>query len=158
MVIRISLLSVLLIAAHAPAVAAEDTHHHAHDGPASAQLQLNEGKKWDTDGPLKRGMETIKRLLEADLGAIHEGKLSTERYGGLSDKITPEINAIFKNCKLSPKADAMLHLILAQLIEGNRAMKTGASTDRRMGAVKILKALGEYAQYFDHPGWKPIRH
>jgi hypothetical protein len=60
-------------------------------------------------------------------------------------------------CKLKPDADAQLHLVVAELLQGADAMhgKTDKVT-RQAGAVKVLGALETYAAYFDHPNWQPI--
>ena len=139
---------------------AESPHSHA-SSPAGEKLELklNQGKKWETDKPLREGMQNIKKLLESDMTAIHEEKLSEASYSTLSQKITVELNKIFKNCKLKAAADAMLHLILAQVMKGAAQMKSEQQSSGRLdGAVTVMKALDQYAQFFDHPGWKPIQH
>jgi len=138
---------------------AEESHDHSHDGSAPSQLQLNDGKKWETDQSLRDGMTKIKDIVASEIGAIHKNKLPEKRYGELSGQISAELDQIFKNCKLSPEADAMIHIILLQIIDGNKAMKSAPKlSDRRDGAIKIVKALGQYPKFFDHPDWKPIHH
>jgi hypothetical protein len=86
-------------------------------------------------------------------------KLTNKKYESIADQIKKETDSIFKNCKLEAKADANLHLILAQILAGVNEMKSGKTvTDRQMGAHKVATALGQYGEYFDHPGWKPVSH
>ncbi|GMV00375.1 MAG: hypothetical protein KJZ98_09620 [Burkholderiaceae bacterium] len=60
-----------------------------------------------------------------------------------------------QNCKLDPKADEVLHVILAELIEGNEILQgRKAKQKRSTGVVKVVRTLEQYGQYFDHPGWK----
>ena len=61
---------------------AADAHKHDH-GAAPAKLELNNGKKWATDAPLRRGMENIRNSIDAVHHEIHENKLSTAKYGAL---------------------------------------------------------------------------
>lgn len=135
-------------------------HEHGHDhGAAPAKLSLNEGKKWTTDEPLRHGMQGIRKLMDASLHDIHEGKLSAAKYGELAKKVHGEVEGIVSNCKLEPKADAQLHLVIADILEGVEAMEGKAKkVKRQAGAVKVLSALDKYGTYFDHPGWQPIKH
>ena len=55
---------------------------------------------------------------------------------------------------LPEDADAQLHVVLEQIIDGVAEMKAG----RDKGAVKIVQALDMYGKYFNHTGWKPLPH
>lgn len=137
---------------------AADAHKHDH-GAAPAKLELNNGKKWETDAPLRKGMESIRAAMDGALHEIHENKLSAAKYGELAKKVNGEVNGIVANCKLDPKADAQLHLVIADILEGVEAMEGKAKkVKRQAGAVKVLSALDKYGTYFDHPGLQPIKH
>lgn len=145
----------------APLSAAEKaSHRHDHDhGTAPAKLELNNGKKWETDAPLRKGMESIRGSMDAALHDIHENKLSAAKYGELAKKVNGEVNGIVASCKLDPKADAQLHLVIADILEGVEAMEGKAKkVKRQAGAVKVIGALEKYGAYFDHPGWQPLKH
>ncbi len=136
---------------------AEEPHHH--DEAGQSKLQLNQGKKWETDAALRAGMAKIKSLVEKRIDAIHENKLSQSEYSQLSKEIQTEVSSIFKNCKLSPKADAQLHLILAEILGGASAMQTKDSpSERQKGAIQVIRALAQYPRFFDHPDWVPLKH
>ena len=140
-------------------VAAEKNAHSQEHGAAPAKLTLNEGKKWATDAPLRQGMENIRKYMDASLRDIHEGKLSAAKYGELAKKVNGEVGGIVANCKLEPKADAQLHLVIADIGEGIEAMEGKAKkVKRQAGAVKVIGALEKYGAYFDHPGWHSIKH
>ena len=143
----------LLSAGAATALAQGHDHGHSHGAGETAQLTLNDGKKWTTDDNLRQGMSRIRDALAADLPAIHSGKATTAQYHTLAQKIDEQIAFMVKSCKLEPKADAMLHLVLADIIAGSGAMKGKDSKEAHMGAVKIAHALDSYAAYFEHPGW-----
>ncbi len=137
---------------------AADAHKHEH-GDMPARLELNNGKKWETDAPLRKGMEGIRTAMDAALRGIHANKFSAARYGALAKKVNGEVDGIVANCKLEPKADAQLHLVIADLLEGVEAMEGKAKqVKREAGAVKVVGALEKYAAHFDHPGWQPLKH
>lgn len=136
---------------------AEEVHfdHHDHDAQIVNELKLDHGKKWKTDAPLRSGMTSIQSLIKKNLKAIHEGKLKDTQYVALSDSINTQLASIFKNCKLEPEADQMLHIVLAQIMDGAGKMKAEGPIDaRQKGARKVFEALSDYGNFFDHPGWK----
>lgn len=135
------------------ALAAAD---HAHHGEGSVQLQLNEGRKWTTDAPLRQGMSNMQAAMSKALPQIHHDKLDAAGYAALAKRLEGEMAYVVTNCKLDPDADAQLHLVLAQLGAGLEQMK--ADGDRRAGAVSVVDALDAYGAHFDHPGWQALRH
>lgn len=141
------------------ATGASAAEHSAHQhGADAAQLSLVNGKKWATDEPLRKGMGAIRTDMDASLHAIHEGKLTAARYNALANKISAEVAGMVAQCKLEPQADAQLHLVIADLLNGTEAMQGKAKkVSRQTGAVKVLGALEKYAAYFDHPNWQPIK-
>lgn len=139
--------------------AAEIGTHQHEPGASPSMLKLNDGKKWATDAPLRKGMENIRAAMAAALPAIHTNKLSSAKYNGLAKQVSNEVAYIVANCKLDPQADAQLHLIIADILGGVEAMQGKTKgTQRQTGTVAVLGALKKYATYFDHPGWKPITH
>lgn len=144
----------------AAGLAAPAHKHDAHaDHAAPTTLQLNAGKKWATDAPLRKSMESIRQSVEASLHQIHENRLTPAGYGTLARKVEGEVGNIVSNCKLEPKADAQLHLIVADLLAGAEQMAGKVKKAKRQdGAVKVIGALEQYATYFDDPQFKPIAH
>lgn len=127
---------------------------HAH-GHGALALELNAGRKWATDDPLRQGMAKIRDAVGAKLPAAHRGTMSTAQYDALGGAIDAQIAFIVQNCKLDPKADEMLHVILADLAEGNEMIQgRKAGHKRGAGLVKVVHSLEQYGSYFDHPGWK----
>ena len=144
----------------AASLAAPAHKHDSHgDQAAPTTLQLNAGKKWATDEPLRKSMENIRKSVEASLHQIHENRLTAAGYGMLAHKVQGEVGNIVSNCKLEPQADAQLHLIVADLLAGSEQMAGKVKQAKRQdGAVKIIGALEKYATYFDDPQFKPIAH
>lgn len=135
------------------ALAAEHSHHH-HGG--LEQLQLNQGQKWQSDAPLRRGMDNIRADLAAKLDQIHHDRLPAAEYQALSESLTRHVEYMVVNCQLPRAADDQLHLVLAEILGGIEQMKAGA--DAQAGAVKVIGALDVYGDYFEHPGWQPLAH
>jgi hypothetical protein len=138
-------------------VSAQD-HSHAHGHEKPAQLTLDNGKKWATDDNLRLGMSRIRDALVAELPAIHSGNTTAERYRTLAQKTNDQIAFMVKNCKLEQQADAMLHLVLADIIAGSDAMMAQGGSEARKGAEKIARALENYGAYFEHSGWHGMKH
>jgi hypothetical protein len=154
-------LTVLSLAAAGSSIAANNTHAHGHDdhGAAPATLQLNAGKKWETDAPLRKAMGDIRQAMANSLHAIHENKLSAKGYGGLAKKVEEAVSAMVANCKLGTQADEQLHIIIADLLAGAEQMAGKTKPVKRMdGAVKVIGALDNYGRFFADPGFQPIAH
>lgn len=135
---------------------AEERHSHA--GSKFAQLTLNNGKKWASEDNLYHGMTSIRDALAAELPAIRGGKESAEQYRELAKKVDGHVEFMVKSCKLDKDADAMLHIVLARIIAGSKAMaEQKGDKGRRQGAEKIAHALEDYAAHFDHPGWQGLK-
>ena len=138
-----------------PALA--QTTAHSHDAATPHELSLNQGRKWTTDEPLRAGMSRIRSLVEPQLGAAHAGRLKPVQYHELATQIETEVGGIVANCKLEPKADAMLHLVIADIGAGTDAMAgKDAKTRPALGLVKVAQAVNQYGSHFDDPGFKLI--
>lgn len=132
---------------------------HDHGAAAPHKLALDAGRKWATDEPLRAGMERIRGLVAPQLQAAHAGQLTPAQYRQLATQVEGEVGGIVANCKLEPKADAMLHVVIADMAQGVDAM-SGKNARMRpaLGLVKVAQAVDQYGGYFDHPGFEPIRH
>jgi hypothetical protein len=144
-----------LLGLQTPAIAA-DAHQQGHGGAESHKLQLDHGKKWATDEALRKGMSEIRTLIDAQHEGIHKGKLKPADYAALGEKIEAQVGYVVANCKLDAEADANLHIVVGQMLEGVEAMKGKEKKRPRAGAGKVVDALNEYGKYFDHPGWKRL--
>lgn len=129
------------------------TAHDAHADHGAAELSLDHGKPWMTDAPLREGMETLRAAFAEKLPAIHANKLSAAEYRALGEMTTREVATIVAQCKLKPEADAVLHVIVAELLSGADIMQGKAEGAPRAGAHKAVMALDNYGRYFDHPDW-----
>ena len=134
-------------------VAAEAPHGHAGH---PAQLQLDHGRKWATDEPLRSTMSAIRAVLGTRLEAIDQGTLTQTDYQKIGATVEHHVGKIVAECKLPPQADAMLHLVVADLIAGADALQGKTPTVPSTGARQVVQALDAYGAYFQHPGWQPL--
>lgn len=135
-------------------VFATTKHAHGKHSGTALELTLNHGKKWPTDTALRRGMDAMRSAIEMSLGQIHTGRFTSADYTALADRLQQQVDYVTANCKLSEKADAQLHLVLAEILEGMDAMRNGS--DRSQGALRAASALDAYGRHFNHPNWAPI--
>lgn len=152
------LVLLLAVALSSPlaALAASDAHDH---GKASSQkLELNAGKKWGTDDALRQAMSTIHASVSQTLPMAHSGKAKVADYEAFSKSITAQVSYMVENCKLDPKADEQLHIIVADLMSGAEAAEGKEGEKKRAsGVVKVARAANAYGKHFDHAGWKAIK-
>ncbi len=142
--------------AAAPAVAA-DAHQHDDHAAHGAKLQLDNGRKWPSDAALRKSMSSLRAAFAGKIHAIHAGKLPPEGYRELGSRVEGAVADIVAECKLEPKADAMLHIVVADLIAGADVMQGKAAGNPMEGAHKAVMALNAYGRHFDHPDWKPLK-
>jgi hypothetical protein len=144
-----SILLLALLLGAAPATRAHD-HEHSHDEATAQKLVLKNGHKWATDDSLRQAMSRIRAVMT---GGRPEGGMPLQQYQGLAGKVNEQIAFMVQNCKLDKEADAMLHLVLADIIAGADAMGGQDLSKARKGAEQVAHALENYGAYFEHPGW-----
>jgi predicted kinase len=114
---------------------------HAGHGQA-AGLSLDDGRKWATDAGLRQGMTRIRALAEAP----------APDPAAQAAAIRDEVAALVANCRLEPRADAVLHALIGELLAGAEAMARPETASA--GLDRVRAALARYPDYFDHPGWR----
>jgi len=126
--------------------AVEHSHgQHAHGEQVS--ISVPDGQRWATDTSLREGMSRIQDAVQqaqAPLGAAEAAQLR--------DTSNDAIAYMVDNCDLPAEADAALHLLLAELIEGANALSQAER--REAGLEHIVTALQRYAATFDEPLWR----
>jgi len=162
MIQRQLLLAALALALGGPVLAAGGEHAHGHGHGVPAKLQLDAGKKWPTDAALRQAMGGLRATMAAALPEIHEKRLAPAGYAALAQQVEQAVGSIVANCKLDARADAQLHLLVAELLDGADRMagktKKAKGGKPRDGAVQVIGALDKYAAYFDDPGFRPLAH
>ena len=152
----IALMLAVALSSPLAALAATDAHDHGKSAPH--KLELNAGKKWGTDDALRQAMSTIHQTVSQTLPTAHSGKAKVADYEAFGKDVTAQITYIVENCKLDPKADEQLHIIVADMMSGVEAAQGKHGEKKRAsGVVKVAQAANAYGKHFDHAGWKAIQ-
>ena len=152
----IALMLAVALSSPLAALAATDAHDHGKSAPH--KLELNAGKKWGTDDVLRQAMSTIHQTVSQTLPTAHSGKAKVADYEAFGKDVTAQITYIVENCKLDPKADEQLHIIVADMMSGVEAAEGKEGEKKRAaGVVKVAQAANAYGKHFDHAGWKAIK-
>lgn len=130
---------------------AHHSHGHGHDEHAAAGLTLDQGKKWQTDAPLRKGMQSIHAAVMSAAPAFHHNTFTQQDADNLARHINEQVTYMVNNCKLEPKADATLHVLIGDLLTGADALTKTPSSNQ--GLPRMVKVLQVYPDYFDHQGW-----
>ncbi|GAA6171340.1 hypothetical protein NBRC116592_10100 [Colwellia sp. KU-HH00111] len=144
------LTSVLAVSYSISATAAEHHHHQKN----SNQLVLNQGEKWAIDDSLHIGMSNIKQAISTNLDDIHHERFTTQQYADLAVTLDKHLAFLFANCKLTPLADAQLHSLLANIMQGVDKIKN--ADNKKQGAIIIIQSLKAYPVYFNDPNWQEL--
>lgn len=153
----LAILASLNLAIALPAIAAE-SHEHGHQHEAApAKLQLNKGKKWETDASFRQAMETMRAELAGKVHAIHKGTLPAEGYAAIGKTIETQVANIVNQCKLEPQTDAMAHVVIGELLGAADVLQGKTPGKPAEAAHRAVMALNDYGKHFAHPGWKAFR-
>jgi hypothetical protein len=126
--------------------------HHDHATQEAGGLVLNEGERWPTDAALREGMERVRATFVEVLPAYQRGEFSPEAATDAARAIEDHVTFLVENCKLEPAADAVLHVLVADLLQGAAGLRQAPQSAE--GLPRIHAALRDYPRYFDHPGWE----
>ena len=136
-----------------PHAGATDEHAaHRHGGHQAADLQLDHGQRWQTDAPLREGMERIRAAVAAAADhANATGGLDASSAEKLAGQIDAGIAFMVTHCRLAPQADANLHILIGQMAEAAALAREPAGSPSALARMRA--ALDTYPHYFAHPGW-----
>jgi hypothetical protein len=128
------------------------SHEHAGHDHGSAGLELDDGKRWQTDASLRDGMQRVRTALQT-AHAAHAGQPApaAEHGRALAAELDDAIGFMITHCNLPPKADASLHVLIGRLAQASTTLKQQPTSTAAVGEVSAV--LDTYPQYFDHPGW-----
>lgn len=135
-------------------------HQHSHNG----ELRLNQGNKWQTDQALRQAMKNIRVATDAAVQSAHSSpghNLDKQQAEMLADQVNQQVERIFKECKLPAEADAVLHGLLADMLQAAQQLRQADAHDRhslqqtRLQALhRLQEALDMYPQYFNDGTWQ----
>lgn len=127
----------------------EHSHDQKHSEHADMGMVLNEGKKWETDAHLRKGMQSINDVVKKSEKAFEDKTLTQKEGETLASNINKELMYMVENCELQPKADASLHVIIGEMMQGIGELSKIPNSEG--GLPRIKKALKQYPKFFDHP-------
>ena len=135
------------------AMASDAAHSHGHE--VHGTMELNQGQKWETDAALRQGMGALHQIVSTGLKGAHASALNPDDYKKMSGEIMTQFTYIVENCDLEPEADAQLHILLGNIIQGVEAIE-GKVSDKQAeeGLIAMAQALNSYGSHFDHPNWE----
>ncbi len=96
--------------------ASDHQHAHAQNEHAVSGLSLDHGERWQTDAPLRRGMQSINDAVMKAVPDYHDETLTKADAEKLSGHINAQVNYLIENCKLEPGADATLHVLIGDFL------------------------------------------
>lgn len=131
----------------------EHGHAHGHDEHAAA-LTLDQGRRWQTDAPLRTGMQSIRDAVMRLVPAFHHGALTSGDAEALARHVNDQVTYLVNNCKLEPKADATLHVLIGELLSAADTLTRAPLSAQ--GLPRMVKVLQLYPDYFDHQGWVAV--
>lgn len=129
----------------------KEARHHEHDQQGELALQHDNGERWATDEPLRRGMEGIRDAFARNHRAFKDGDFDRADAVDLADSVQKQVDFMFANCELPPKADAELHKLLAATIGATQSLRQ--DDDLHTGLHQLHQVIRTYPEYFDHSGW-----
>lgn len=126
-------------------------HSHEHGSMEGVKLELNDGQKWATDAPLRQGMDVLHKEIVPLYKAHKDKSLKAEDAKAYAGTIRTQIDFFFNNCNLEPKADAILHIILADLLKAAAVLEKDPLSEE--GIPAAVHALHAYESHFEHPNF-----
>jgi hypothetical protein len=138
-----------------PVFAAGTGQDHGH--AVHGTMELKQGQKWETDAPLRQGMSALHEIVSTSLTGAHANTLTPNDYQKISKDVMTQFTYVVENCKLEPEADAQLHILLGNIVQGVEVIEGNVSGEEpEAGLKKLAQALNEYGSHFNHPNWAAI--
>lgn len=130
--------------------------HGAHEGHAAAAEPpvLPAGELWATDEPLRAAMLGIHAAVAKLAPAYDSHELKAADAQGLAATVEENVASMIANCKLEPKPDAALHVLIARMMSAAGSLKRDPAASA--GFPELLSVLQDYQATFDHPGWPAV--
>ncbi|MGE3298455.1 MAG: hypothetical protein AB7I68_14035 [Porticoccaceae bacterium] len=127
---------------------------HRHDRQERESPETAQSTPFATDAPLRAGMARIRNAVAANRPDDRQRGLSREQATALASEIEQSVNYLFANCRLEPAADAALHGLLAQLLQGAAALRRDPAAED--GIPAVLAALASYPRLFLDAQWQAL--
>lgn len=148
-------IATLLAVSGASSANVSDPHagHVSATTSATPATPATPAQRWPTDAPLRTGLREIRVAVDALDHGVH-GHLDDAQVVALATRVDQQIAYLVANCKLEPRADAALHVIIAKLGAGARALREDPGNRDAIGSMQ--SAVASYPQQFDDPTWASV--
>lgn len=120
--------------------------HATHAAPPTVDDQ-----QWPTDAALRTGMTRLREAVDRAMPVDPAETLDERQALRLKKEVEDSVSYLIANCELSEQADAALHGLLADLLNGAKALVN--PTERAAGTRQIVDALQHYPALFAPPHW-----
>lgn len=137
----------VLLATGFGAFAQEPHHHDAHAKTHSESSYKKPVQKFIGDENLKTGMKTVLTTMKSMLQDKSKERTRLQKDTAL--KIEKTVQEMFKKCKLAADADAAVHPMLADILQGAKLISEAKES---LGHEMIHKALLRYDESFKQTG------
>jgi len=143
----------------APASATHESHDamqeaHAEHAAHKTAPALEPGQRWATDEPLRTAMQRIRDATDRATSVPENRPLTSAEAHALAATVDENIAYMITNCKLEPKPDAALHVLIGRMSAAAASIRKDPESDT--GLPQLHAALSDYQSTFDHPGWLPL--
>lgn len=154
---RLASLPIALLLA-AAAASAWAQHEHAAPAAHVDALAAATRARFQADAPLSREMAAIRAAFQAQLPAIHAGRLDAAGYAALGAEVETRIATMIRECRLPEDADAALHGYIGRMLAAAGRMKRADldATAHRDAALEAISAYNDYGGRFVDPAWKAL--
>lgn len=126
-------------------------------GIVSAAL-AGAGVAHPVDAPVQSGMERIRTEIVNHHTLITHRRLPVAMAAAFSKNIDAVVSDVRKRTTVSDEARAVLDPLLTTIIQSAQLIGAGGDSIRQMDALfAMTKALDDYGNLFDHPGWKSVQ-
>ena len=131
---------------------AATAHDHSQHSQAPVNTQVTPAERWATDDALREGMTRLHQAVQRSLPADPRQALDDAAAAELQREIEAGTSYLIANCRLPEAADAALHGLLIDLLQGAEALSE--ADQRAQGQQRIASALERYPQVFAAPLWR----
>ena len=128
------------------------------DSAAPAGVASATSIQWPSNPAMQIGMNAIRETLVKEKANIDANRLTDQDYVKLAELIDGRITDMVQK-KLEPEAlqKAFNTTVIIDMQWGTKMMRDSPKPEvKRVGALSVIRALGNYGKYFQHPNWRDL--
>ncbi|MCC6466458.1 MAG: hypothetical protein IT463_14050 [Planctomycetes bacterium] len=137
-------LPLLLLGAFLLPACHDSAGNHAHNAAPSDRLELNAGKKWQTDDHTREALQGIRKVM-AERPAATPADINA-----LGSHLKTRLDALISGCTMTGPAHDQLHVFLGKFLPVVDRMARETDTEKAKQAHREAgELLAEYDRYFE---------